>query len=84
MCSASLDNHPIALGVRRNSSKRIFAPMFQNESDGFGQARSRFFFRSSLAIGAWNLRAVSDVPIVVTFEYCRKFLVHSPFNSKHD
>lgn len=74
--SSSLDDYCTALSVGGNTAQRIFAPVFQKERDGFGEACPRIFPRTTLPVRAGKFRAICDVPVAITLEDGSKFIVH--------
>jgi hypothetical protein len=64
--------------LRSSAPKTVASAVLKDESDGFGQACSRFVPGVSLAVGARDFGAIGDIPIIVALKDRGKFVVHSP------
>jgi hypothetical protein len=55
----------------------VLATILQDERDGPRQALEGLFLRTALAVGARDLRAVGDEPLVVALNNGRELVSHS-------
>lgn len=75
-CFSSLDAYSVTYRIWRETSKAVFASVFEDKLDRLTQALPRFFFGLSLAICTRNLGPVRDEPrAVFIYDRC-KFVCH--------
>src|SRR6266568_5095850 len=74
---ASPDDNLLSGRLRGYSSQPVLAPILENQCDGGRQTLQCRRLRAALAIGAGNLRTVSDIPTLVAFHYRRKLVSHT-------
>ena len=72
---ASSDNHWFLSGVGRQSPKRFFSPILQNQRNCFSQVRQAFLVCFSLTIRARHLCAVRHKPRSVLLDNCGELVV---------
>jgi hypothetical protein len=74
--AASSHYNQMLIRFGRHSPEGVVPPMFQNESDCLTKIGKAFFPRFPLAVGSWNLGAISDVPGIVPFHNRGEFVAH--------
>jgi len=62
--------------VGGQSTQGFLSPVLQNQRDGFAKIRQAFFTSLALAVGARQLRAISDIPRTVLLDDRREFVAH--------
>ena len=76
-CAAfSLNGDDVTFSVGRQYPQGIFAPVPEDQGDGFCEVGLGLFFRPTLAVRAGDFRAVGDIPYSVPLEDRREFVTH--------
>ena len=73
---ASSEHEEFLARIRGDRTQGFFAAVFEDERDGFAEAREAFLTGSPLSVCARDLSAIGDVPGPVPFDDRRKLVVH--------
>ena len=68
-CSVSRNADDILERIGRKPTFGIFPPVLQNQSNSVGKVLLALFNALALAVSSGNLRAVTDVPLLIAFDY---------------
>src|SRR5208282_512018 len=75
--SASFNRYCLTNGIGRHAAQALFPAVLQDQGDGVRQARPAFLDGPTLAVGSWNFRTVTDVPLAIAFDNGGEFISHS-------